>query len=81
MRRIIAALVFLILVCAGILVFMKRHRTEDVVVLLKPLGRGAVLDPTKIMFVTEYDYLRDQKEHQDRSPKSGLFRRNPGHGA
>lgn len=53
---------------------MKQHRQEEVVVLLKPLGRGAVLDPTKIMFVTEYDYLRTMTARLIGIDRDGTYR-------
>lgn len=57
--RILAAFLFLVPVTAGILYFMGAQKAQEgVVVLLKPQARGTTLDPSKIMFIIEYDYIR-----------------------
>lgn len=73
--RFLAALLFLIAVVAGILFFMRSKNDKgEVTVLLKPLVRGTPLDPSKIMFVIEYDYIRTLSARLIGTEKDGTYR-------
>ncbi|MBS1983546.1 MAG: hypothetical protein JST16_05180 [Bdellovibrionales bacterium] len=73
--RILAAFLFLVPVTAGILYFMGAQKAQEgVAVLLKPQARGTTLDPSKIMFIIEYDYIRTLSARLIGTEKDGTYR-------